>query len=57
MNGFNKICNTIRTLNKKTSKDTQITFYKAMAVSILAHGSDIWTTTTEQEAKFETAGN
>jgi sorting nexin-29 len=33
------------TLNKKTRKDTQIRFYKAMAVPTFTYGSEIWTKT------------
>jgi DNA modification methylase len=35
-NRFNQMCSTIRTMNNKTRKETQINFYTAMAVSTLA---------------------
>jgi hypothetical protein len=35
--------------------NTQIEFYNAMAVPTLTYGSEIWTITKKQEAKFETA--
>jgi hypothetical protein len=37
MNRFNQICSTIRTMNNKTRKETQIKFYKAMAISGLTY--------------------
>jgi hypothetical protein len=49
------MCSKIRTLNKNTRKETQIKFYKAMALPTLTYGSEIWTITTKQEAKIETA--
>jgi hypothetical protein len=57
MNIFNQMCSTIRrTLNYRTRKDTQIKFYKAMAVPILTYGSEISTITKKkQEGKTETA--
>jgi hypothetical protein len=35
VNRFNQMCSTIRTLNNKESKETQIKFYKAVAVHTL----------------------
>jgi hypothetical protein len=56
MNTFKQICSTIRTLIKRTSKDTQIKFYKAMAVPGLIYGYEFWTITKKkQEVKTETA--
>jgi hypothetical protein len=56
MNRFKQICSTIRTLNNRTSKDTYIKFFKAMAVPGLTYGSEIRTITKEkQEAKTKTA--
>jgi hypothetical protein len=45
---------TIRTLNIRTGKETEIKFYKPMAVPVLRYGSEIWTITKKQEAKMET---
>jgi hypothetical protein len=43
---------TRRTLNKKkTRKDTQIKFYKAMAIPTFAYGSEIWTLKKKTENK------
>jgi hypothetical protein len=46
---------TIRTVNSKTRKKTQINFHKATAVPTLTCGSEMWTITDKQEAKIETA--
>jgi hypothetical protein len=40
-----------RTLNIKTRKDTQIKFYKAMAVYVFAHGSEIWTIEKDKKTR------
>jgi hypothetical protein len=46
------MCGTIRrTLNKKTRKDTQIKFYKAMAVPTFTYGLEIWTLTKKTGSK------
>jgi hypothetical protein len=38
------ICGVIRrTLNKKTRKETNLKFYKIMAVPVLIYGSETWT--------------
>jgi hypothetical protein len=54
INRFNQMCSITRKLNNKTKKETQQTFYKAMAVPILTHGSQILTT-KNQEAETENA--
>jgi hypothetical protein len=42
----NHICGMIRrVLNKKTRKETQITFYKVMAVPTLTYSSETWALT------------
>lgn len=49
LNKFTHICRTIsRTLKNKTRKDTQIKFYKTIAVPTLLDGSETWTTKTEE---------
>jgi hypothetical protein len=41
---FNNICGVIaRTLKKKTRKETNLKFYKIMAVPVLFYGSKTWT--------------
>jgi hypothetical protein len=55
MKKFNQRCSTIRTLNNKLRKDTQMKFYKVTMVPKLIYKSKIWTTTKKQEAKIETA--
>jgi hypothetical protein len=59
-NRFDQMCSTIT--NNKTRKDTQILFYKAMAVPILTYGSEIYiyiyiytTRKRKQEARTESA--
>jgi hypothetical protein len=53
---FNHICETIRrVLNKKTRKETQIKFYKVMAIPTLTYSSETWTLTKKQRQKIETA--
>jgi hypothetical protein len=43
------MCSAIRRrLNKKTRKDTQMTFYKIMAVPTFTHGSEIWNETEKK---------
>jgi hypothetical protein len=55
LNRFHQMCGTIRRmLYKKTRKDTQIKFYKAMAGPTFTYGSEIWTLTIKQEARIET---
>jgi hypothetical protein len=50
---FNQMCNTTSTLHNKTREETQIEFYKAMAVPTLTYGSEIMSITKEkQEAKI-----
>jgi hypothetical protein len=41
---FQNICGVIaRTLQKKTKKETNLKFYKIMAVPVLLHGIETWT--------------
>jgi hypothetical protein len=46
------MCSTIRTLNNKTRKKTQIKFYKAMAVPTVTGGSEMRTITEKQKEKL-----
>jgi predicted DNA-binding protein (UPF0278 family) len=53
---FNHTCGTIRRiLNKKTRKETQIKFYKVMAIPTLTYSSETWTLTKKQRQNIETA--
>jgi hypothetical protein len=45
----------IKTLNKKTRKDTQIRRYKAMAVRVVTFGSEIWTITKKEGMRTDIA--
>jgi hypothetical protein len=50
VNIFNQMCCIMRrTLNNKTRNETQIKFYKAMAVLTLTCGSETWTITKENK--------
>ena len=49
------MCSTIRTHLKKTRKDTQTKFYKAVARPSLLNGSGTWVTTTRDLTGLETA--
>lgn len=41
---FQHICGTLsRTLKKRTRKETQLKFYKVMAIPVLLYGSETWT--------------
>jgi hypothetical protein len=43
LNGFNKMCSTIRILNNKTKKDTWVKLYIAVAVPVRTYRYEIWT--------------
>jgi hypothetical protein len=44
MNRFHQMCSTVlRILNNKTRKETQIKYYRVMAVRTLTYGSEMWT--------------
>jgi hypothetical protein len=48
------MCSIIRKSNNKTRKETHETFYKAMAVPMLTHGSEILTIKyQEQKLKLQ----
>jgi len=49
------MCGTIRTHLKKTRKDTQTKFYKAVARPSLLNGSGTWVTTTRDLTGLEIA--
>jgi hypothetical protein len=50
INRFNQVCCAIRrTLINKSRKDTQVKFYKVMAVPLLTRGSEIWSITKEKK--------
>jgi hypothetical protein len=52
VNIFNQMSNTIgKTLNNKRRKETQIKFYKAMAVPTFMYGSEIWNITKKTGSK------
>lgn len=54
LNKFSRVCGTIsRHLKHKTRKDTQLKFYKTIAVPTLTYGSEIWTTTRKQESRIQ----
>jgi hypothetical protein len=49
---FNRTCGTIRrALNKKTWKETQIKFYKFMAIPRLTYSSETWTLTKSKRKR------
>ena len=55
VNKFSRICGTIsRTLKNKTRNDTQIKFYKTMAVPTITYGSEVWVTSKKQEQRIQT---
>jgi hypothetical protein len=39
---FQRMCETIRTVTKKTLQSTQLQFYKVMAVPVLIYASNNW---------------
>jgi hypothetical protein len=50
------MCGTIkRTLINKTRKDTQLKFYKVMAVPVLLYGCENWTLNRVDRRNIETA--
>jgi hypothetical protein len=53
MNIFNQMCSTIRTLNNKTEHDTQMKFYKALAVLVLTYGSKVWSVIKSRKQKLK----
>ncbi|KAJ4447044.1 hypothetical protein ANN_09033 [Periplaneta americana] len=56
VNRFQMICGTIgRTLGRKARKETQMKFYKVMAVPTLIYGSESWTTTKKEESRIQSA--
>jgi hypothetical protein len=44
-----------RTLNKKTRKETNLKFYKIMAVPVLLYGSEIWTPRKRDWSRIQAA--
>lgn len=56
VNRFQMICGTIgRTLGRKARKETQMKFYKVMAVPTLIYGSESWTITKKEESRIQSA--
>jgi hypothetical protein len=55
MNTFNRMRSAIRRKSNNKRRDTQLKLYKAMAVSTLTYGSEIWTTTKKKGTEIETA--
>ena len=54
LNKFTHICGTIsRTLKNKTRKETQLKFYKTIAVPTLLYGSETWITTKKEESRIQ----
>jgi hypothetical protein len=52
------MCSTIKqTLINKTREDTQLKFYKVMAVSVLLYGCENWALHRVDRRKIETAEN
>jgi hypothetical protein len=53
---FQNIFGTIRrNLKKKTRKDTQLEFYKTMAVSVLMYGREAWTINKKDISRIQSA--
>lgn len=53
---FQKLCGTIRrALRQKTRQDTQLKFYKTMAVPMLTYGCENWTVNRSDRRKIEAA--
>jgi hypothetical protein len=53
---FQNICGTIRrNLKRKTRKDTQLKFYKTMAVPVLMYGSEAWTIKKNYISRIQSA--
>ena len=51
---FNLICGTIhRTLKGKARKETEIKFYKTMAIPLMTYGSEVWTKTRQDESRIQ----
>lgn len=56
INKFQRMCGTIkRTLSRKTLKETQLKFYKVMAVPVLMYGSENWALTRSERRRIEAA--
>jgi hypothetical protein len=54
VNRFNQMFSIIlRTLSKKTRKETQVKVYEAMAVPTFTYGSKIWTVTKNKKQKLK----
>jgi hypothetical protein len=49
------ICGTIRRNLKKKRKDTQLKFYKMMAVPVLMYGSEAWTIKKKDISRIQSA--
>jgi hypothetical protein len=53
---FQTICGTIcRTLKGKIRQDTQLIFYKVMAIPAVLHGSEAWTLTARDTSRIHAA--
>jgi len=55
INGFQRICGTVRKHLKKTRTDTQMKFYKVLSRPTLLYGSETWATTTRDMTRLEAA--
>lgn len=54
LNKFNHICGTIsRHLKNKTRKDTQVKFYKTIAVPTMLYGCECWILTERQRSRIQ----
>jgi hypothetical protein len=50
------MCGTIRrNLKKKSRKDTQLKYYKTMAVPVLMYGSEAWTIKKKDISRIQSA--
>ena len=54
LNKFNAICGTIhRILKGKARKETELKFYKTMAIPLVTYGSEVWTTTKRDDSRIQ----
>jgi hypothetical protein len=56
LNKFQIMCGTVRrTLRQKTSQNTQLKFYKIIAVPMLTYASENWTINRSDKKQIESA--
>ena len=53
---FSAVCGAIRrTIGKKTRQDTQMKFYRTMAIPLIAYGSETWVSLKKDESRVQAA--